>query len=85
MVLGAVLLLAGVLHILNKAEGISWKPRPFAPQRSYDQVKNAWHETLPLGGSAALGGFLLIVVGYRLRAESSKDQAGAEGDDSGGS
>lgn len=74
---GIVLVLVGVLRILNAAEG----DRPattFAKRRSYDQVKVAVHEELPVSAAYAAAGLLLVITGGRLVGSARRALAETE-------
>jgi len=74
---GGVLIFAGVLFVLEVANGPGTGPKRFAERRSYDQVKVDLHRSFPLGFSIALAGLGLFLVGQRIAAGAS----GAIGDD----
>lgn len=67
MALGFVLILCGVFYLLEAANGPGMGPTTFAERRSYNQVKVALHESLPLGAGISLCGLALIMYGNRLR------------------
>ena len=65
--LGLVLIVGAVLWMLEVANGPGSGPKTFAARRSYDQVKVALHESMPLGFAVGLGGLGLALLGGRLR------------------
>ena len=76
MALGFILILFGVIYLLEAANGPGAGPTTFAERRSYNQVKVALHESLPLGGGIALSGLALIMYGNHLRERLLRDSAG---------
>lgn len=75
---GILLILASVLHVLSAAEG----DRPattFARRRSYNQVKVAVHQALPIAGAYAAAGLLLVITGGRMAGRARLALTGHEG------
>ena len=69
--LGLALIVGAVLWMLEVANGPGTGPKTFAARRSYDQVKVALHECMPLGFAIGLGGLGLALLGGRLRRASA--------------
>lgn len=72
LVLGLVVIVVAVLWVLEVANGPGTGPKTFAERRSYDQVKEALHESFPLGFAVGIGGLGLAMLGARLRRDASR-------------
>ena len=66
MAVGGVAILFGVFYVLEAGNGPGTGPKTFAQRRSYNQVKEAVHESFPLGMSVALLGLGAVVLGKRM-------------------
>ena len=75
MVLGFVLILAGVLHLTIATVG--GRVRRFEDRRTYNQVKVAAQQAYPLTLALGLAGIGVVYLGNRLRASGRKPDPGA--------
>ena len=80
VVIGLVTIVGAVLWILEVANGPGTGPKRFAERRSYNQVKEALHESFPLGFAVGVAGLGLAMLGGRMRGSSDGQEAESAGE-----
>ena len=74
IVLGLLTIVGAVLWVLEEANGPGLgPPGTFAERRSYNQTKEAVHESFPLGFAVGIAGLGLAMAGSRIRSGGSPD------------
>ena len=74
IVLGLLTIVGAVLWVLEEANGPGLgPPGTFAERRSYNQTKEAVHQSFPLGFAVGIAGLGLAMAGSRIRSGGSPD------------
>ena len=80
IIYGLLQLLFGVIYLLEASNGPGTGPKTFSQRRSYNQVKTDLHRALPVGGSLALSGLLIVMGGSHLRKRATMGENPSDGD-----